>query len=440
MGNDRSSGRFGYTAAEYHKFRRYGYRYLILVSVLYCLLYCIRLNLSAAAAPMIRELSLTTADIGILTGTLFWTYGIGSVLSGRFAEVFGPQRFIILSVLLSAAFNIAFAFTKDPAVMAVLWGLNGLAQSMTWPACIVLIAAWWPSSTHGFATGFISAFSGFGQAAATLAVSFSFAVLPGAGYRAAFLLPPLFPLLGLAAYLIFARTKPEKAGLPPYVEENREVKEKEEALFEKLREKGPLYPYRMLLSNTEYLLWLAISGLYGMIRYGLMTWIPLYFIDRFGIDVQAGLLQSLALPVGMGIGTFVVPWLTDRLDPKNRLPAVVLSAFLSGLFVLLFIFTDPRTAGGMLLIQFLLFFAGFFVYAVSGVAWTYSADVGGRALSGTSSGILGFVSYLGAGIQALVYGFLLRSAGWTVVFLSIAAFCLVETAISIYILVRKRKR
>ena len=93
---------FGYSSEQYRQFRRYAVRYLLLFSLLYCFLYCTRLNLSGAAAAMTRSLGWTSREIGILTGTLFWTYGFGQLVNGRLSEIVGTSRFLTLSVLLSA--------------------------------------------------------------------------------------------------------------------------------------------------------------------------------------------------------------------------------------------------------------------------------------------------------------------------------------------------
>lgn len=154
-----------------------------------------------------------------------------------------------------------------------------------------------------------------------------------------------------------------------------------------------------------------------------MTWIPLYFFDVFGIGVTGGLLGSVLLPVGMGVGTLIVPWMTDRWCPKNRLPAVILSSVIGGLAIGCFMLLNPLVLWQMVCIQALLFISGFCIYAINGTAWAYATDIGGRVFSGTSSGILNFSAYMGAAVQSLVYGLILTSIGWTGVFGSLAAFC-----------------
>ena len=414
---------FGYTKEEYDRFRNHAWRYLLLFSVLYSFLYCTRLNLSNAGAVMMEGLGWSKADFGILTGALFWAYGIGQFVNGRLSEIVGPAKFVVASVVLSVAANVFMAFQDSLIVMAVIWGLNGYFQSMAWTPGVAILTRWWPGATRGFATGFANAFSGFGQVAAILSVALGFAVFPSLGWRSAFLVSAAFPIVALAAYLVWARTYPSKIGLKEYVEADPARAKIEDEMRALVAERGKLYPYRYVLSNGQFLVWVVIAFIIGLARYGLVTWVPLYFIDKFNVSVTSGLLGAISLPVGMGVGTFVVPWLTDKWCPENRLPAVIFSALVGAVSIGTFLLLDPTNGWQMVCAQLLLFVAGFCIYAINGTAWAYATDIGGRVFSATSSGVLNFSAYMGAAVQSFVYGFLLDKIGWYSVFGSLALLC-----------------
>lgn len=414
---------FGYTDVDLKRFRIYAWRYLMLFSVLYCSLYCTRLNLSNAGAVMMQGLGWSKSDFGILTGALFWTYGIGQFVNGRLSEIVGPAKFVVASVVLSVAVNMLFSFQTSILVMAILWGLNGYFQSMAWTPGVAILTKWWPGPTRGFATGLAHAFSGFGQVAAILSVALAFKVLPNLGWRSAFLVSAAFPLIALGVYLAWARTSPSQIGLAEYKEDDPARARIEEEMRGLVAQRGKLYPYRYVLSNRQFLVWVVIAFITGLARYGLVTWIPLYFIDRFNISVTSGLMGSLTLPVGMGVGTLVVPWMTDKWCPDNRLPAVVTSALVGGASIGGFLLLNPTVGWQMVCVQVLLFVAGFCIYAINGTAWAYATDIGGRVFSATSSGVLNFSAYMGAAAQSFVYGFLLDGIGWISVFASLAILC-----------------
>lgn len=413
---------FGYTKPQYKKFKKQAWIYLIMFSVLYCTMYCCRLNLANASAVIMDGLGWTTSDIGILTSTLFWTYGFGQLVNGRLSEIVGPTKFVFFGVLLSVLANIFMSLQSSLIIMAIVWGLNGYFQSMGWTPGLATLTKWWPGNTRGFATGFAHAFSGFGQAIATLAVAMSFIIFPDMGWKAAFIVPAAIPLVMLVIYKIFAKTSPADIGLPEYVEDDPEKAAAEEEMAKLKEEHGKLYPYGYVLKDGRFIVWLFVAFATGLARYGLVTWVPLYFIQTFDVDVTAGLLQSLMLPVGMGVGTLVVPWMTDRWCPENRLPAVVISAIIGAVAVFAFRLCDPTTLGGLVIVEVLLFVAGFMIYAINGTAWAFATDIGGRVFSGTAAGLLNCSAYIGAAIQAVVYGFILESMGWNVVFVSITIF------------------
>lgn len=431
--------KFGYSPEQYKKFTKNGWIYLLAFSFLYCCFYCMRLNLANSSALIQDGMGWGNDEIGVLTSTLFWTYGIGHLINGRISEMVGPSKFIVLAVIMSFIANISMGFFGGSLlIMALIWGINGYFQSMAWTPGIATLTNWWPGNKRGFAVGFAHAFSGFGQVLIILMVTLTavigknidwssgiFATLGWTSkdiWRLSFFIPPLLPIFMLVIYLLVAKPTPKKLGLPEYKEEDPEKAAHEAEMAELIKTKGKLFPYIHVLSNKKILLLVIISFLMGIARYGLTTWVPLYFIQSFGKDLEEGLLGSLTLPLGMAIGTLTVPSLTDKYCPTNRLPAVILSAVASAVMVLAFLLFNPNVGWQFAVIMLLLFFVGFGIYSINGLAFAVATDVGGRVFSGTCSGIMDFSIYMGAGVQAVIYGFVSESLGWNWVFVSMGVF------------------
>lgn len=429
--------KYGYNKQDYKKFTAYAWRYLLLFAVLYCSHYCTRLNFNSAKLEMGGLFN--EVELGIISGTLFWSYGIGHLINGRLGEIVGIHKFITLSVILSAATNVIMGFQSNLVVMAILWGFNGYFQSMAWSAGVSSLTAWWPGDKRGFAGGFAHAFSGFGQVVAALMVALSFWLLPNLGWRAAFFLPAALPIIMLVVFKIFAKTTPKSVGLDDYKEEDEAKAEEEKRMRQALEEKGALYPYIHLITNKTFIIWMFVAFATGLARYGLITWIPDYFKKVAELGSIASLLTSTILPIGMGIGTLTVPSLTDKFCPNNRLLAGIVSGIAGAAAIFAFNFVDVKTTFGLILGMVLLFLAGFFIYAVNGTAWAFAQDIGGRVFAGTATGILDFSAYMGAAVQAVVYGFILENGGWNVVFFSIAAFCLLIAVLSLVSSFGKKK-
>ena len=287
--------------------------------------------------------------------------------------------------------------------------------------------------------GFLNAFSGFASAFCNLSVVFALKAAPSLGWRSAAFIPAAFPVTMLVIFLLATKSSPEKIGLPEYVEDDPVKAAQENEMREIVKTKGKLYPFKYVISNKSFIIWMIVAFVTGIARYGLISWIPVYFKETFAIDVTDGLLRSLVLPVGMGVGTLVIPALTDIIWKENRLYHVILSSVIGAASVGGFLLLDPRVPAQLVLIEILLFVAGFFIYAINGITWAFAADIGGRVFSGTSSGVLNFCCYMGSAVQSIVYGFISEKLGWSIVFFSISAFCLLVTLISAVTCIKQKK-
>lgn len=400
-------------------FRKYAWLTLMGFCLVYTFMYNGRLNMGLALPKMTKELGWSVSQAGLIVSVIFWTYGLGHLVNGRLSEIIGVKRFIMAGIILSVICNFTLSFFTSAVVIAIIWGLNGYFQSMVWSPGISLISKWWSQKERGFATGMATGFAGIASIVAWLAVTGAFTVAPEMGWRAAFRLPVLLLFLFAFVYWFMVREKPSDAGLPEY-QETGKTKEMEDQYFQIIKEKGKLYPYKVLFGQWRFDFWCIITALYSISRYGLLTWIPLYYVKVMKMQVSAGLFSSVVLPLGMAVGAFAVPWLTDKFCSQNRTPAVVICTLLATASMAVFPYVTDLG-----LSRFVLFWVGFFIYGVGGVIWAYSADTGNRAFAGTAAGILDWAAYMGAAMQAIVYARVLDATGnWTLVFLSIAAFCL----------------
>ncbi|MBM3227196.1 MAG: MFS transporter [Candidatus Tectomicrobia bacterium] len=160
-----------------------------------------------------------------------------------------------------------------------------------------------------------------------------------------------------------------------------------------------------------------VKGLENVVRYGLVTWIPLYYFEASGLELKTTLLATQAIPLGYVLAPFCAGLISDRLLHSARRPMVLLSVAGSAL-ALLGIAVLPPTS---IYMGATLLFIGSFSMSLSPMA-AIAVDIAGRHMSGTASGILDAHGYLYAGLQALVFGLLLNMSGspWPMVFLIMA--------------------
>ncbi len=422
---------YGYSKPEYAKFKKYGWLTLLSFGLTYLFFYNGRQNINLVMPLMKEAFESDLGTIGVVSSALFWCYAFGQLVSGRLGSYFGYKKLMIFGVVSSAVLNVAISFQSNLWVIAVLWGLNGFCQAMVWSNGLGVINKWWPKEKRGFASGLATAFSGVAQAVTYLTVNWCLILNPEWGWRAGFRFPIVPMVLILIAFIFFFKEKPEQVGLKPFEEADKSLDASDSAMEAEIAKKGFFYPYKLLFSEPKVLIFCLISAIAGVGRYGLLTWIPTYFSDALGLTLKDDMFTYIVLPLGQACAMFVFPFITDKIFKGKREPMLILASILTFAGMICFpLFTTQMPA------TIMLFIVGVFSM-VTGVIWAIAGDMGGRALSSTVVGVLDWAVYMGAAIQASVFGFVQQKFGWSAIFVTIG--CLYVILLVLTLLARKMK-
>jgi len=238
-------------------------------------------------------------------------------------------------------------------------------------------------------------------------------------------------VLILIAFIAFFKEKPEDIGLPAFEEADKELDNSDAAMEAEIAKKGFFYPYKLLFSEPKVLIFCLISAIAGIGRYGLLTWIPTYFMDQYNLSVKAGIFSSIVLPIGQACAMFVFPFITDKLFRGKREPMLILASVVAFFGMIAFPFIKTQAPATVML-----FVVGVFSM-VTGVIWAIAGDMGGRAFSSTVVGVLDWAVYMGAAIQASVFGFVKDNFGWPAIFITIG--CLYILLLVLTLIARNMK-
>jgi len=395
-------------------FHQWKWRVLLAFSFFYLFLYLGRFNFWPIA-PLVKDpvdgLGLSNIEVGVINAMLLWGFGLGDLVHGRLAETYGLRLWVLIGAVLTAVFNFITSFATSAVTMAIPFGLAGFVNAACWAPGISMISQWWPRRDRGMAMGIIGTAAG-----GAMLMMWWITGLVGAefGWRAAFRYPPLAIIgLGLLVYFV-ARDRPGDVGLPDYVEED-EVSAAPEAVDPE-RLKG-LGPYKELLSNPQFVLASHVKGLENVVRYGLTTWVPIYYFEEGGLSIESTIFLTILLPLGYLIAPPISGLISDRWLNSARRPMVIVSCAISAVVLVIIAFAPPVnvTLGAILLL------IGGLSMGMSPMS-TLAVDIAGRRMSGTASGLLDAHGYAYAGLQAIVFSVLLDMAGspWTLVFLIMA--------------------
>lgn len=392
------------------KFKSMAWLVLLSFGFMYLFFYNGRQNINLVMTSMADDFNTTIGALGIVSSSLFWCYAFGQLINGRLGAFFGYKRFMIIGVVGSAILNVVISFQHSIPVIAVLWGLNGFFQSMVWSNGLGVVNKWWPSKKRGFATGLATFFSGMAQVTTYLSVLFCINLNPEWGWRAAFRYPMIPMVLSLIAFIFFFKNSPKDAGLAEFEEKDDDHNAELDAM---IKEKGYFYPYLLLFSEPKVLIFCLISAIAGIGRYGLLTWVPTYFMEELGLSIKDGIFSSILLPFGQACAMFIFPIITDKLLKGKREPMLIISSLVTFCGMIIFPFIKNQTVASITL-----FLLGAFAM-VTGVIWTIAGDIGGKTLSSTVVGVFDWAVYMGAAVQALLFGFVKDHFGWIAIFVII---------------------
>jgi MFS transporter, ACS family, D-galactonate transporter len=258
-------------------------------------------NAIAYALPQIaKERAWSDAQVGewgqYLLGAFFLSYGAAQMLLSGAAERWGAKRSMVLAIIGFSSVSIAVGPLGGSLLMLVaLRLLLGLAESVHVPMMGVMTARLFPPALRATANSTWSV----GMILATALGSLVTVPLMAAfGWRWA------FAMIGAAGLVI---------ALP--------------LVLRYVPDAAPSHPPRIDASANfrrlpDYWLFVAAGVLNAFCGYGILGWLPTYFVRAKGLDFEA-LGWPLALVFSAGVvGTLAIAWLGDRTRARMALASV----------------------------------------------------------------------------------------------------------------------
>lgn len=412
------------TPAPKYSFRNMQWKMLFITMFCYLFFYTGRHNFGWAAHALAEDLHISFEKIGWVSFSMLIGYAVGQFINGNLADRFSPRVMIPLGGLLSVLTNVAISFSGSFPLILVLWTCNGFFQSMAWAPGSKLITSWWLKNERGMALGFYTMAAG-----SSSVVTYFLSILlvqQKQDWQILFRVPVLFLLAALVIFYITARSKPSEAGyediIPP----------PPAGIAENWKQR-----YEIVLGNWRFLVACLAIGFQSMARYGLIFWVPIYFLGGNYKNDPQQLWVSLLLPTGMAIGAFSFGYISDKLFSGNR-PASISIGMLLCAAVSMTIFLLPAQTG--VTAGTLMFFAGFFVYGPQANFWPLCPEILGERYVGTGVGIMNMSAYLFAALGEPVMGKVIDVTGNpAMVFFTVAIIAILSSISILFINTSKNK-
>lgn len=178
------------------------------LSLIYILVYFYRVSLAVVAGDISRELSLSPADLGRLSGILFYVYAVAQLPLGPLIDRFGGRLVIsvcgVLTTLGGALF--AFATSLETAMLARI--LIGIGTASVLMATFTIFSHWFSKSEFGRVSGFMVAVGNLGNVLGTVPLALAVAAI---GWRKSFIVIAVLQAIVTVIVYLIVRDRPTAA-------------------------------------------------------------------------------------------------------------------------------------------------------------------------------------------------------------------------------------
>jgi sugar phosphate permease len=189
--------------------RRNRWTIFAVLALMYILVYFYRVSLAVVAGDVSRDLRLTPAQLGTLSGVLFYVYAAAQLPLGPMIDRLGSRLVISGCGVLTTCGGILFSQADTLAVAMVARMLIGVGTAAVLRATFSLFSHWFSTQEFGRVSGFMVALGNLGNLAATAPL----AVAVGAfGWRNSFLAAGVAQ--AVVTLLVFVRVQDRPDGSP----------------------------------------------------------------------------------------------------------------------------------------------------------------------------------------------------------------------------------
>ncbi len=377
-------------------YKKYRLHVMLAITVGYGLAYPLRLALNVVKKPLIDSGIFSAMDLGNIGSALLYAYALGKLTNGFLADHANVKRFFAFGVLISALLNIAMGWSAVLVVWIIIWGLNGWFQGFGAPTGAVVISNWFSNKERGLIYGIWSTAHALGEGLTFLVSS---TIVAYWGWQAGFFGPGLFGIIIAVGIYLVLKDRPQTLGLPSVANwkndhgavDSKSLKTKNAQL-------------QILKMPALWILGIASATMY-MTRYAINSWGILYLQEAKGYSlIESGAILSLNTFAGI-IGCVAFGYISDKFFSARRPPVTLIFGVIEILALFVIFYSPP---GSVALLTGAFFVYGFTLSGLLAVlGGLFAIDITPKKAAGAAMGFIGIFSYIGAGLQDQISGFLI---------------------------------
>lgn len=386
------------------RYRRLAFESFVAATVGYSLYYVCRTSLNVMKKPIIDSGFLDAAELGVIGSALLFAYAIGKAVNGFVCDYCNIKRFMATGLAVSLTVNLAmgllgFVDSVVPTavifgIFVVLWAINGWSQSMGSPPAIISLSRWFPLSRRGTFYGIFSASHNLGEFFSFLFVG---NVVLAAGWQWGFVGSAVAGAIGVVLVLFLLHDTPQSKGLPA-IETIAHEKAQSDLSTREIQRQVLLTPAVWVLAGASAFMYIS--------RYAINGWGVLFLEEVKGFDSQTAVwIVSINALLGI-FGTVLSGWFSDSLFKGDRRVPALIFGVVNTVALLLFVYGGNALWVNVLAMSLFGVAMGVLICFLGGLM---AVDIVPRRATGAALGIVGVASYIAAGLQDVISGWLIES-------------------------------
>ncbi|QEY24062.1 MFS transporter [Neisseria animalis] len=392
------------------RYNRLRWHALFGIFIGYAAYYILRNNFLLSSPELIAEFGFTKKDIGFISGTMLIVYGISKGVMSALADKSNPKHFMIFGLVMSALVNLMMGFSASFWIFLLLCILNGIFQGMGAGPAYVVLASWFPRKSRGVTTAFFNVSHNVGGGLIAPISGAAVAWLGTEHWQAAhFIVPCAIAAVVAVIVYVFGAGRTYNEGLPPM---NQILHNQNEELVVTKQENIDLTTWQIF---KEYIVkdinvWFVsfIDVFTYMIRFGVLTWLPLYLLETKGFTkgqmaAAFAIFEWAAIP-----STLLAGWVTDTYFKGKRMPLSMIT--LVGVGIAIFAYWG---GSDLLTVTIGAGVVGCLIYVPMFLSSLQTIELVPSFAAGSATGLRGLLSYvLGSFSGTALFGILAERYGW----------------------------
>lgn len=339
-----------------------------------------------------KTFGVTGQGFGVISAFYFYAYAPTQLPAGVLYDRYGPRKLMTFAIVLCAFGSAFFASTDSVFTACIGRFLIGIGSAFSFIGVLVLISRWFPPYYFAILAGVAQLMSSVGAMFGEMPLA---ALIDLVGWRSAsFILAGVGFILAIL-FWVFIRDYPHQQNqtIPDHY-----LRDEWKRLVAVCK-----HAYTWIIGGYAFAIWTPIAVFAAL-------WGVPFLQEKFQVSVVAASGLCSMIWLGIGVGSPVLGWLSDKLE--SRRIALIISAVLGLIATLIILYWSELSYNWAYVVLFVLGLGA----GGQTVSFAVVKENNTPELVGTASGFNNLSVLIGGAIFQPLVGYILQQTGsWRIV-------------------------